>query len=155
MSVNLDAKDKLILNALQHNARLSNASLAEKATLSDTPCLRRVKRLQDTGVISGYHAALDRAQVDLSILVYAFIKLSENTATAAHLFEQHVESEDQVISCSVISGSHDYLLEIVAKDLPSYEQFAKHQLGACKVISGIESTIVLKQTFAKRTLPIR
>lgn len=153
--MNLDRKDKLLLNALQHNARLSNAALAEQANLSDTPCLRRINKLQQSGVISGYHAAIDRDQVDLSILVYAFVRLHENSASAANQFEQHVGEQEHVITCSVISGSYDYLLEIVAKDLPSYEQFVKHQLGACNAIAAIESTIVLKQTFAKRTLPIR
>ena len=88
--MNLDRKDKLLLNALQHNARLSNAALAEQANLSDTPCLRRINKLQQSGIISGYHAAIDRAQVDLSILVYAFIRLHENSASAANQFEQHV-----------------------------------------------------------------
>ncbi|MCG7564439.1 MULTISPECIES: Lrp/AsnC family transcriptional regulator [Pseudoalteromonas] len=150
----LDNKDRILLRALQHNARLSNAQLAEQASLSDTPCLRRVKKLQQDGVILGYHATLAPQPLGYTVLVYAFIRLSENSAQAATQFESDVEQLQQVLSCSVVSGAHDYLLEIIAEDLPSYEHFVKHRLGAIGCIAGIESTIVLKQTFTKRPLPV-
>ncbi|WP_440054645.1 Lrp/AsnC family transcriptional regulator [Pseudoalteromonas sp. T1lg65] len=150
-----DSKDITLLNALQGNARLSNSALAERANLSDTPCLRRIKRLEESGVIVGYHAAINREKVGLNVLVYVFVRLNENSEKAANLFESHVENLAHVLSCSVVSGSYDYLLEVIVEDLPSYEQFVKHRLGDCGVISAIESTIVLKQTFSRNQLPIK
>ena len=150
----IDKKDTQLLRILQTDAKISNSALAKQVNLSDTPCLRRIKKLQSSGVIVGYHAVLNREAIGLNVLVYAFIKLNENSANAADKFENHVGLLDAVISCSVISGSYDYLLEIVAKDLADYEYFVKHQLASLNTIAAIESTIVLKQTFSKRILPI-
>ncbi|CCQ11346.1 Transcriptional regulator, AsnC family [Pseudoalteromonas luteoviolacea B = ATCC 29581] len=152
--MSLDKKDKVLIHALQRNARLSNSALAHMTNLSDTPCLRRVKKLEQEGVIQGYHAALNRKALGLAVLVYAFVRLNENSATAADSFEQHVASLDHVLSCSVISGSYDYLLEVVAHDLEHYEFFLKHRLATHQHVTSVESTIVLKQTFTRRTLPI-
>ncbi|MFC3034537.1 Lrp/AsnC family transcriptional regulator [Pseudoalteromonas fenneropenaei] len=152
--VELDKKDRQLLQALQTNARLSNSALAEAVSLSDTPCLRRIKNLQSNGVILGYHAALNPKALGWSVLVYAFIRLTENSAQAASQFEAHVEALPQVLSCSVISGSYDYLLEIIAEDLERYEYFLKHRLATFAPIAAMESTIVLKQTFTRRSLPI-
>ncbi|ESP93559.1 MULTISPECIES: Lrp/AsnC family transcriptional regulator [Pseudoalteromonas] len=150
----IDNKDRILLSALQQNARLSNAALAEQASLSDTPCLRRVKKLQQDGVILGYHADISPPAVGYSVLVYAFIRLTKNSVQAAESFENHVDALRQVRSCSVVSGSHDYLLEIIAEDLPSYEHFVKHSLASLDFIAAVESTIVLKQTFNKRGVPL-
>ncbi|WP_462165283.1 Lrp/AsnC family transcriptional regulator [Pseudoalteromonas xiamenensis] len=150
----LDKKDKEVLRALQNNARMSNSALAEHVSLSDTPCLRRVKKLQSDGIIEGYHAKLNAKSLGLSVLVYAFVRLSENSAVAASQFESHVESLAHVLSCSVISGSYDYLLEVVAEDLEHYEFFLKHKLATQHHVAAVESTIVLKQTFSRRSLPI-
>ncbi|MCF2858531.1 Lrp/AsnC family transcriptional regulator [Pseudoalteromonas sp. SMS1] len=150
----IDNKDRILLSALQNNARLSNAALAEQASLSDTPCLRRVKKLQQDGVILGYHADISPQAVGYSVLVYAFIRLTKNSVQAAECFEQHVDVLKEVRSCSVVSGSHDYLLEIIAADLPSYEHFVKHSLANLDYIAAVESTIVLKQTFNKRGVPL-
>lgn len=150
----LDTKDRALLRILQQDARISNSALAEQVNLSDTPCLRRVKRLQQEGVITHYQAIVDRKAVGLSVLVYASVRLSENTASAAKQFEQHIYSLDNVLSCSVISGSYDYILEVVAEDLEQYEHFLKHKLAVNNHVAAVESSIVLKQTFSRRVLPI-
>lgn len=87
-------------------------------------------------------------------MVYAFVRLGQNSVSAAQQFEQHVEKLPHVLECSVISGSYDYLLKIIAHDLESYEQFVKHQLGGLSCIANIESTVVLKQSFSKKQLPL-
>ena len=126
----LDKKDQQLLNALQDNARTSVSELAQSVSLSDTPCLRRIKKLESANVISGYHAAINPKAVDLNVSVYAFVRLNQNSVAAAEQFEQQVEKLEHVLECSVISGSYDYLLKIVAADLESYESFVKHKLGS-------------------------
>lgn len=150
----MDAKDREILNLLQHNGRMSISELASQVSLSDTPCLRRVKKLEESGVISGYSAQLDSKAIGLNVLIYAFIKLQGNTDKNAEVFEQSALALENVLECSVISGSHDYLLKIIVKDLEDYERFVKKSLGSISAIDAIESTVVLKQTFAKTSLPV-
>lgn len=152
--IELDKKDRALLRLLQQDARIANSALAEHVNLSDTPCLRRVKRLQQEGVITQYQAIVDRKSVGLSVLVYAFVRLSENSAAAAKQFEEHIFSLENVLSCSVISGSYDYILEVVAEDLEQYEYFLKHKLAINSRVAAVESSIVLKQTFSRRVLPI-
>ncbi|TMO95397.1 transcriptional regulator [Pseudoalteromonas sp. S3260] len=150
----LDNKDQQLLVALQSQARMSVSELANTINLSDTPTLRRIKKLEQEQVIIGYHAAINPKSLNLNVLVYAFVRLSQNSVSAAQQFEQHVEKLAHVLECSVISGSHDYLLKIISQDLESYEQFVKHQLGSLSCIANIESTVVLKQSFSKKQLPL-
>ncbi|MDP2566592.1 Lrp/AsnC family transcriptional regulator [Pseudoalteromonas marina] len=150
----LDKKDQQILTALQENARISVSDLANTISLSDTPCLRRIKKLEKEHVITGYHASINPKKLELNVLVYAFIRLNQNSVSAADLFEQSIEKLPHVLECSVISGSYDYLLKIIANDLESYEQFVKHRLGSLSCIANIESTVVLKQSFTKKQLPL-
>jgi len=150
----VDSKDLSILNLLQYHGRMSTTEVAQQVSLSDTPCLRRIKKLEQEGIIKGYQAVLDREKLDLSILVYALVRLNANSDKLADEFENEVEALEQVMECSVITGSYDYLLKIVARDLANYESFVKRSLGKIKSISAIESTVVLKQTFSRNQLPL-
>ena len=150
----LDNKDQQLLVALQSQARMSVSELANTINLSDTPTLRRIKKLEQEQVIIGYHAAINPKSLNLNVLVYAFVRLCQNSVSAAQQFERHVEKLPHVLECSVISGSHDYLLKIISQDLESYEQFVKHKLGSLSCIANIESTVVLKQSFSKKQLPL-
>ncbi|WP_297821499.1 Lrp/AsnC family transcriptional regulator [uncultured Paraglaciecola sp.] len=151
----LDKKDRLIVEILQRNGRISMSDLAQEVNLSDTPCLRRVKKLEQAGVIEGYQATLNRQAFNLNVLVYAFVRLSANSDKLATQFEQTVASLDQVLECSVVTGAYDYLLKIIAEDLEDYEGFVKKSLGRIDDIATIESTVVLKQTFSRNVLPIK
>ena len=151
----LDKKDKAIVETLQLDGRISMSDLAQKVNLSDTPCLRRVKKLEQTGVIEGYQATLNPKAFDLNVLVYAFVRLSANSDKLATQFEQTVSSLGQVLECSVVTGAYDYLLKIIAEDLEDYESFVKKSLGRMDYIATIESTVVLKQTFSRNILPIK
>ncbi|OUS67829.1 transcriptional regulator [Pseudoalteromonas sp. A601] len=152
--MSLDKKDRELLIRLQDNARSPISQLANEVNLSDTPCLRRIKKLENTGVISGYHGAVNPKKIGLNVLVYAFVRLNQNSVSAANSFEEQVEKLAYVLECGVISGSYDYLLKIVATDLESYEHFVKYKLGSIDCIANIESTIVLKQAFSKKQLPL-
>ncbi|MCE9680100.1 Lrp/AsnC family transcriptional regulator [Shewanella sp. AS1] len=150
----LDSKDRRILEILQKEGRISVAELASRLNMSDTPCLRRIKKLEQNGYIDGYSARLNAASLQLKVVVYAFIRLSENSDRHADQFEHEMSQLEQVLECSVITGGHDYLLKIVAHDLLEYERFVKRRLGSLKCIASIESTVVLKQTFSRHQLPV-
>ncbi|WOH39574.1 Lrp/AsnC family transcriptional regulator [Thalassotalea fonticola] len=151
----LDKKDKVIVEKLQRNGRISMSELAQEVSLSDTPCLRRVKKLEQAGVIEGYQALINRQALNLNVLVYAFVRLSANSDKLADQFEQNVANLEQVLECSVVTGAYDYLLKIIAEDLEDYESFVKKSLGSLDFIATIESTVVLKQTFSRNTLPVK
>ncbi|WP_028773618.1 Lrp/AsnC family transcriptional regulator [Shewanella waksmanii] len=155
MTHRCDSKDLSILAILQKQGRIAISELAARLNMSDTPCLRRIRKMEQNGVIKGYSADLDPQALDLNVTVYAFVRLKENSAQYANQFEQAVTDLAQVLECSVISGAHDYLIKIIAKDLADYECFIKQRLGELKCIASIESSVVLKQTFSSKPLPIR
>ena len=150
----MDSKDLRILSILQKNGRIPISELAIKLNMSDTPCLRRVKKLENAGVISGYTANIRADSLGFNAIVYVFVRLTENSNSNADLFEDSVKDLPEVLECSVISGSHDYLLKIISHDLLSYESFIKQSIGNLRCVSSIESTVVLKLTFSRQELPI-
>ena len=150
----MDSKDLHILSILQKHGRIPISELAIKLNMSDTPCLRRVKKLENSGVISGYSANLSADSLGFNAIVYVFVRLTENSNDNADMFEGAVKNFPEVLECSVISGSHDYLLKIISNDLLSYESFIKQSFGNLRCVSSIESTVVLKQTFSRQQLPL-
>ena len=154
MNITMDSKDLRILALLQKNGRMPISELAIKLNMSDTPCLRRVKKMEESGVISGYSANISADSIGFNAIVYVFVRLTENSNANADMFESAVKKLAEIQECSVISGSHDYLLKIISRDLLSYESFIKQSIGNLRCVSSIESTVVLKQTFARYKLPI-
>ena len=150
----MDSKDLKILSILQNSGRIPISELANQLDMSDTPCLRRVKKLESSGVISGYSANIKADSLGFNAIVYVFVRLNENSNVNADMFEGAVINLPEVLECSVISGSHDYLLKIISYDLLSYESFIKQSIGNLRCVSSIESTVVLKQNFSRRELPI-
>jgi DNA-binding Lrp family transcriptional regulator len=150
----MDSKDLKILSILQNSGRIPISELANQLDMSDTPCLRRVKKLENSGVISGYSANINADNLGFNAIVYVFVRLTENSNANADMFEGAVKNLPEVLECSVISGSHDYLLKIISNDLLSYESFIKQSIGNLRCVSSIESTVVLKQNFSRRELPI-
>jgi len=141
----LDRKDRQILQSLQHNGRISNADLASEVNLSPTPCLRRVRKLEQEGYIRQYTALLNNEKLGMNITALAFIKLEKNTADNARLFEQAIRRFARIQECSSITGEHDYLVKVLAESLPDYDRFIKEELANIPQVTGIESTIILNQ----------
>lgn len=152
--VMIDQIDRQILLLLQENARISNAELAEQVNLSATPCLRRVKRLEQEGLIKQYVAELDKDKLGLQISAFVFIQLERNSYDNAAAFEQEMALLPEVMDCFVLTGSHDYLLRVVSQNLGTYEQFIKKKLAAVKQIAKIDTTIVLNQVKGSNQLPL-
>jgi len=150
----LDGVDRKILRVLQREGRISNAELSERINLSPTPCLRRVKKLEDAGVIGRYVAELDPAKLGLKVSAYVFVRLERNSTVNAERFEEAIRTLQQVEECSVLSGEYDYLVKVVAEDLEDYERFIKQRLAAIEEVDTINTTIILKQVMSRQPLPV-
>jgi DNA-binding Lrp family transcriptional regulator len=141
----LDNIDKNILHILQNNARISNAELAEQVNLSPTPCLRRVKRLEESGYVNGYTAELNHEKLGIAVAAVVLVQLDANTAENGKAFEHDIQNLPQVLECLVLTGKYDYLLRVAERSLKEYEYFVKNKLANVAHIDRIDTTIVLNQ----------
>jgi len=154
----IDAIDRRILDALQGNGRMTIQDLAEKVGLTTSPCLRRVRALEDQGVIRGYVAIIDQVAVSLPISVFASVKLERQREEELDRFAAAVARWPEVLECYLMTGHRDYLLRIVVADLAAYELFLKQKLTRLEGVSSIESGSMQttpRQTTPRQTFPIR
>lgn len=152
--ISLDEIDLRILDVMQQDARLSNVDLAERVGLSPSPCLRRVRKLEDIGVIGGYRTVVNQEQVGLPVSVFISVALKEQTERALEEFEEAVNGLPQVMECYLMTGASDYLLRVVTKDLADYERFLKEHLTRIPAIASIQSSFALKQVAYRTALPL-
>ncbi len=145
MNYNLDKTDKGILAQLQRNARISNTELSGAVNLSQTPCLRRLRKLEEIGVIQGYKVKLNEAALGINVWALVFVKLDKNTSDNAASFERAISGLEEITECCVLAGSHDYLLRVATQSLKSFEFFLKEKLAKVAMVEDIESTIILNQ----------
>ena len=150
----LDAIDRRILTELQGNARISNAELAEAVGLSPSPCLRRVRALEAAGVIKGYAALLDAAEVGLPISVFVQVTLERQIERALEAFETAIQGRPEVMECYLMTGDADYLLRVVVSDLAAYERFLKEHLTRVSGVASIKSSFALNQVKYSTALPL-
>ena len=150
----LDAIDQRILTALQGNARLSNVELAGCAGLSPSPCLRRVRALEQEGVIRGYAALVDQEAVGLPVSVFVMVSLEKQVEQALEIFEDRIRALPEVMECYLMTGDSDHLLRVVTRDLQAYERFLMHHLTKFPGVSSIKSSFALKQVVYRTALPI-
>tara|TARA_Y100000748_G_scaffold80719_2_gene66588 strand:- start:2125 stop:2610 length:486 start_codon:yes stop_codon:yes gene_type:complete len=152
--MNLDNLDRRILDALQRNAKLSNVQLAEEVGLSPSPCLRRVRLLEEAGVIRGYHAQLDRSKAGLGLTVFVGVKVERHHDESANAFRAAVIDLPEVISCHVVSGESDFLLQVVLPDLASYEDFLFSTLLKLPAVSDIRSNFAISTVKSQTAVPL-
>jgi Lrp/AsnC family transcriptional regulator, leucine-responsive regulatory protein len=154
MSLDLDRSDVAILRALQADARLTVAELAEKARLSTSPTWRRVKRLEGEGLIVGYQAALDRRALGWGVLAFVQVSIEDHSAPQARAFEEAVMAMPEIIACWSIAGSADFLLQIVARDLDAYAEFAMTIIRRMPGIKAMQTTFTLKEVKPPQPWPL-
>ena len=152
--IRLDEIDAKILNQLQSNARVPNVELAKCVGLSPAPCLRRVRALEDAGVIRGYVTLLDPSAVDLGVTIFVQVWLSAQAAEPMDIFEEAIVKRPEVMDCYLMTGEPDYLLRVVVPDVASYERFLKESLTRIASVSSIRSTFTLKQVKSSTALPL-
>ncbi|MFT4613351.1 MAG: Lrp/AsnC family leucine-responsive transcriptional regulator [Bacteroidia bacterium] len=151
----LDRTDRRILTAMQKNARISNLELADAIGLSPTPCSRRVKRLEESGIIRGHVTLLDQAKMGLKLTAYIGISMDRHTPDRFEAFETQVSQYPEVMECSVVTGqSSDYLLKAVVPDMEYYERFLLGKLTRIEGVTGVHSSFELRRVVFRTTLPL-
>lgn len=154
LNVKLDAYDRRILNALQRDGRLTNVQLADEIGLSASPCLRRVRHLEDTGVIRGYQAALDAETLGLGLTVFIGVKVDRHHEDEAQKFHQVVSEWPEVISAYLVSGESDFLLQVVVPDLRAYDRFLSDTLLKMPSVRDIRSNFAIRTLKPQGPLPL-
>jgi len=152
--IKLDRIDRKILALLQQDSRQPNNELAERVGLSPSPCLRRVKALEDSGVITRYVALVDPAAVDLPVNIFISVSLERQVEERIDAFESAVMNLPEVLECYLMTGDADYLLRVVVPDLASYERFLKEHLTRIPGVANIRSSFALKQVRYRTALPL-
>jgi Lrp/AsnC family leucine-responsive transcriptional regulator len=150
----LDAIDRKILAVLQADCHVTVQELAAKVGLSASPCHRRIKMLEDRGVISRYVALVDQKAIGLHVSVFISIKLERQKEEDLDRFAQAISGWDEVLECYLMTGTRDYLLRVVAPDLAAYETFLKTKLTRLDGIASIESSFALSQVKYSIALPV-
>jgi Lrp/AsnC family transcriptional regulator, leucine-responsive regulatory protein len=150
----MDNLDIRILRELQADGALSNVELAKRVGLSPSPCLARVKALQDSGVIRQYVALADAAKLGLGLNVFISISLKTQSKDALARFEQGIARQHEVMECYLMTGDEDYLIRAVVKDIPALERFILDKLTPIAEIEKIRSSLALKQVRYQTALPL-
>jgi DNA-binding Lrp family transcriptional regulator len=151
----LDRIDRQILRDLQENGRMTNVELAKNAGISAPPCLRRVRHLEEQGLIRSYHAVIDPAAMGYPVTVMAMVKLNNVGEGDLKKFEQKLESWDMVREAHMMTGEFDFLLKIVAKDWDDYQQFLTNELVNAAGVSTVKSSLSVKLAKSKAGVPIQ
>ena len=138
-----DDIDRRILRELQANARITNQELAERVGLSPSPCLRRLRRLEEAGIIRGYSARVDPAAHGWTMAAIATIRLSRQNEDEIVMFEEAVRGWDEVLECHLVTGSRDYVLKVMTGGLDQYERFIKEKIARLKCVASIETSFVM------------
>ncbi len=150
----MDQIDYRILRHLQRDGRVSNSDLASAIGLSESPCLRRVRNLEKSGVIEGYGARIDRRRIELGLTVFVGVKVERHGDAQATRFETWATEQPQILSCHLVSGEYDFLMEVVAGSIADYEDFLTTYLWAAPDVRDIRSTFVIRTAKSGTPLPI-
>ncbi|MCP4332523.1 MAG: Lrp/AsnC family transcriptional regulator [Gammaproteobacteria bacterium] len=155
MEITLDRIDKHILRLMQANGRISNLELADQVGLSPTPCSRRVKRLEDSGLIAGHVTLLNPEALGLNLTAIIGISMDRHTPDRFDSFEQSIASMPEIIECSIVTGqAADFLLRVVVRDMQHYEKFLLGNLTRLAGVTGVHSSFVLRDLVKKTELPV-
>ena len=150
LAIDIDDTDKQILRLLQTQARMSITELAERVNLSATPCARRIKRLEDSGIITGYHTQTDAQKLGYPLAVFIAISMDRHTADRFELFEEKIQSFDEVVSCSIVTGrTEDYLIKVRVRDMAHYEEFLLHRLNRIEGVAQVHTSFELREVFSR------
>lgn len=154
MSKTIDDIDAKILHELQKDAALSVADISEKVGLSSSPCWRRIKRMEELGIIKQRVTRLSRQKLGLDFEVFVAVKLSLPNKDNMIKFETAIEAMPEVVQCAVVTGAVDFMLRVVTKDMHSYDEFLRETLLSISLVSDVQSRIVVRQSKDTTALPL-
>jgi DNA-binding Lrp family transcriptional regulator len=152
--VKLDRIDRRILADLQADGRMTNVELARRAGISAPPCLRRVRALEDSGYVKGYHAEIDPGALGYNVTVFAHVGLSSQAEADLKAFEELVKGWPEVRECHMLAGETDFLLKVVAHDWDDYQRFLTTRLTAAPNISHVKSALAIRTSKLQPGVPI-
>ncbi len=151
----LDRYDRQILHILQKEGRVSNQDLAEKIGLSQSPCLRRVRTLEENGLILGYRAIIDAKKLGLTMMALVHISLDKHTPERFEKFESEIASVPQILECLLITGQDaDYQLKILVRDMEAYQNLLLGKITRIAGVTGVHSSFVMREVVSRTTLVI-
>jgi DNA-binding Lrp family transcriptional regulator len=154
MRVRLDATDWRILKELQANGRVSNVELARKVGISPPPCLRRVRALEEAGMIAGYFALIDEKSVGFEVIAFAMVGLHSQSEADLRAFENRVLAWSLVRECYMLSGETDFQLKCVAPDLTAFQDFVIEELTAAPNVASVKTTLVIRRVKFEPGVPV-
>lgn len=152
--VSLDRTDVRLLQLLQENGRMPIAELAGRVALSASACARRVRLLEDGGVVQGYAARVDPSAVGLPMIAFVLVSMSRKSEEVLAAFESAISKAPEVMEAYLMTGRDDFLLRVVVSDLQAYERFVKQRLTRIPGVSQVETSFMLRQVTARAALPI-
>jgi DNA-binding Lrp family transcriptional regulator len=141
---NLDEIDRRLLAELQAEGRITNVELAQRVGLTAPPCLRRVRSLEEEGIIRGYHADLDASRLGFTITVFALVSLRSQAEEALRAFEEHMKGLPEVRECHMLNGEIDFILKIVSRDLQSFQEFLTSKLTPAPNVDSVKTSLTIR-----------
>jgi len=154
-NIELGRFDYKILSILQHEGRISNQELADRIGLSPSPCLRRVRALEEAGLITGYRAMLEPRKLGLSLMALVHISMDRHTPERFDNFEDRIRDLPEVLECLLITGqAADYQLKVIVRDMDAYQQLLLEKITRIEGVSGVHSSFVLRRVVDKTALPL-
>lgn len=150
----LDDTDLALLALLQQDGRMSNVDLARRVGLTAPPCLRRVRALEESGLIRSYHAALDGPALGYTIMVFAMVSLKSQAEADLRAFEDHVATLPEVRECHMLNGEIDFILKVVARDLQSFQQFLTSNLTSAANVASVKTSLTIRTSKNEPGIPV-
>ena len=151
---NLDEIDRRLLAELQDEGRVTNVDLASRVGLTAPPCLRRVRALEESGVIKGYHAELDGSKLGYTIMVFAMVSLRSQAEEDLRAFEEHVLALPEVRECHMLNGEIDFMLKIVSEDLQSFQEFLTSNLTPAPNVASVKTSLTIRTAKQEPGVPL-
>ena len=151
----IDRYDRMILEVLQADGRISNQDLADRIGLSPSPCLRRVRALEDSGLITGYRALLDARKLGLTLMALIGISMDQHTPERFANFEASIAEIPDVLECLLITGQQsDYQLKVAVRDMDAYQELLLHRITRIAGVTGVHTSFVLRRVIDRTALPL-
>lgn len=154
LAFRLDTIDRKILDILQVDGRITNAQLSKDIGLSPAPTLERVKKLENAGIIKSYHAKLDTEKIDLGVSTYVMVSLKGHNKSNIEKFIEAIHDVDEIIECNHVTGSSDFILKVITKDIPSYQKLMLEKVSEIEVVDSMQSMVILSTFKDSKKLPI-
>ncbi len=154
MKIKLDQTDRKILEILQTNSNITNAQLAIEIGLSPAPTLERVKKLENSGIIKSYHAVLDMASVGVGVCTFVTVSLKGHNKENIAKFVGAIKGIEEVVECHHVTGQADFILKIVAADIPAYQNLMLEKMTTIEVVDNMQSTIILSTFKDSKVIPL-